>query len=212
MRALPALAALLLWSAPAAAQHWSTPSFQSPRRADDLGVYLIRPTEPFDGWGVAGIWRQTGNIDLGVRGGLLAADNEFDDDTELIWILGAEASGPLALFGRGSPLLAAWSLGVGGAFNSGSIIDVPVGVSIGAQLGSPGFLIIPYVQPRASFFLSDDEFGEGDEGVDLILDVGADFVVGENLIVRAGASFGGEDVGALGIGIAWRLARGVAVR
>ena len=51
------------------AQSWDSPSFMSPVQGDDVGVYFV------DGdvadWGLQGIWRQTGNLNLGIRGGVL---------------------------------------------------------------------------------------------------------------------------------------------
>ena len=56
---------LLVLPAAGRAQHWETPTFFAPRPADDIGAYLV-DTEGGD-IGLAGIWRQSGNVNLGVR-------------------------------------------------------------------------------------------------------------------------------------------------
>ena len=133
MRARSGLIALMLGAAvtaPAAAQAWDNPSFFAPRAHDDVGLYLINP-EGGD-LGFTAMWRQSGNINLGVRGGI------GGDSDNRIWLLGAELYGPLNL-ATGMPLLFAWNTGVGASFGDGyTAMRIPLGVSVGIDLGQAG--------------------------------------------------------------------------
>ena len=102
-RIITALAATVFAAAPASAQMWDSPTFFAPRPGEDLGLYLIDSDGGGD-VGVMAIWRQQGNLNLGVRGGV-AGDNIM---------IGSEFFGDLT--GPGRPLLMAWNLGVGATF------------------------------------------------------------------------------------------------
>jgi hypothetical protein len=194
---------LLLFSAgSAAAQAWDTPSFFSPRPGEDIGVYLIDPEGPGD-VGFAAIWRQEGNLNLGVRGGYT---NEH-------FSLGAEFYGPLGILGPQSPLLVSWMLGLGATFNDVTWLRVPLGASVGLNLNAGSLNIIPYVHPRVAFdlYAFDTPAGEETETeFNFIVDLGADVNLGERFVLRVGASFGEWD--ALGVGIAYRTGRRLIVR
>ncbi len=203
-----AVAALTLsiLAAPAAAQ-WDSPTFFSPRAADDLGVYLIFP-DPGD-LGIVGIWRQTGNIDLGVRAGFV----DFGRDTG--FLIGAELFGPVNIFPPGTPLRAAWMTGVGATFDGVTYLRIPLGLSLGATLASgSGFTLTPYIHPRVAFdvfsFDVGDDREETETELNVDVDLGADIGLGRSFILRFGATFGESDV--VGIGLAWRMPRGVVVR
>ncbi|MBI4410560.1 MAG: hypothetical protein HY561_12680 [Gemmatimonadetes bacterium] len=200
--------AVLLAPAPAAAQlgalaAWDAPSFLPPRPADELGGYLIDP--PAGTWGLVGIWRQTGNLNLGVRGGIL--DREAADDLGVL--LGAEVFGLLVPSGRDLPFDLGWSLGMGATFDGGTFLRIPAGVNAGLRLGSPGFVFVPYVHPRLAlqvFSLNDQT--EVELGV--TTDIGVDLHLGRSFLVRAGAALGDHD--ALGVGAAVRTGRRVVAR
>jgi hypothetical protein len=194
-------AALLLGTSSAlSAQAWDAPAFFAPRAHDDIGVYAFVPEH--GDWGVQGIWRQSGNINLGVRAGL-------GDDLVLV---GAEFYGPLEL--AASPLLLAWQVGIGAGFNDVTLLRVPVGVSIGAEVGGPGTLqLLPYAFPRvalelAAWDVGDDERTETDIG--LALDLGADLTISPELLLRVGATL--ADRSAFGVGLAYRMQRRIVVR
>jgi hypothetical protein len=203
------LAALLLvgFAAPAAAQAWDTPSFFAPRPHDDVGAYLIKP-EGGD-LGVVAIWRQSGNINLGVRGGI------GGDSDDRVFMLGAELYGPVPLATTGLPILLAWNTGIGAGFNGVTSLRIPLGVSIGLDLGrESGLAITPYVHPRATFDLFVIERANGEEDTetdfDVEVDIGADVQLGERWLLRAGFSLANVEV--FGVGLAYRLPRAVAVR
>lgn len=193
----------------AAAQSWESPTYFAPMLHDDIGLYLV-DTEGVSSVGMTGIWRQSGNLNLGVRGGV--APGTFD------WLLGVELYGPLDL-GPTSPVLLAWIVGAGGAFGGGSegadltAVRIPAGVSIGLNLDAGGTTIVPYVHPRAAFDLriassNGDEDTDSDVNVDV--DLGADVLLGERFIFRGGITLG--EFNSFGAGIAYRIPRGVTVR
>lgn len=205
--AAAAFIALGLAAASPAAGQWESPTFFSPRAGDDLGAYLVFP-DPGD-LGIVGIWRQTGRIDLGVRAGFI----DFGNDTGVL--VGAELFGPVNLFGPGTPISAAWMSGIGATFDGVTWLRIPLGLSVGATLASSGGLsITPYVHPRVAFDLFAYDTGRDEEETDSELnvdvDLGADLALGRSFILRFGATFGESDV--IGIGLAWRMARGVVVR
>jgi hypothetical protein len=210
MRARSGLIALTLLAAikgPAAAQAWDNPTFFAPRAHDDIGAYLVNP-EGGD-LGFAAIWRQSGNINLGVRGGV------GGDSDDRIWLLGAELYGPLNL-ATGAPLLLAWNTGVGASFGDGfTALRIPLGVSVGIDLGAAGagISILPYVHPRAVFDLVAVEIGdeeETDSEFDFDVDIGADIGIGERWILRGGVSLVNSTT--FGFGVAYRIPRPVTVR
>jgi opacity protein-like surface antigen len=205
-RSIGFAAALVITAASAAqAQHWETPTFFSPRPHDDLGVYAIKP-EGGD-WGVVGIWRQSGGINLGVRGGV---GGPSGDRTVLV---GAELFGPIAL--NAPPLALYWVTGIGASFNGVTALRIPLGVSVGAPLGTEGGLVItPYVHPRGALdvfaFDNADNEEETDTEFNFDVDLGVDLAITPRFSLKAGYTVG--DVSVFGLGAAFRLGRGAAVR
>ncbi|MGH7552612.1 MAG: hypothetical protein ACREMQ_06245 [Longimicrobiales bacterium] len=202
--AVMALLVLCICAGPAAAQSWESPTFFSPVPHDDIGLYLAKAEEVDDaGW--LAIWRQSGNINLGVRAGL--APGFFD------WLLGAEFYGPLNLF-QDSRILLSWIVAGGAMFGDGvTALRIPVGASFGANLGSGSFQIIPYVHPRVTFdLIAEDVAGQEETDTEFYVDVdlGADLQVGESLVFRAGFTLG--DFTTFGAGVAYRIPRRVVVR
>lgn len=197
-----AAAFLAAGAGPVAGQAWDAPSFLSPRPGDDLGVYFFDPAG--GDWGLMGIWRQTGAINLGVRGGI--ADTPGDARI----LLGSEVFGSLVEEGYRSPLDLTWTAGIGATFGDGTAFRIPVGMSIGREFRGAGFGLQPYVHPRVAF----DHYSSGDASdseFNVLADLGVDMHVGSSLKLRVGASLG--DAGdAFGFGVAWRAERGVAVR
>ena len=209
MRAMMGAAVLAVAGATSASgQSWESPTFFSSAPPEDIGVFLTVP----DGGdaGFMGIWRQgsTGSIGLGVRAGF----TDFGDEGDIL--LGAEFYGGLGQLLAGSALEAAWYSGVGVTFGDGAdLYRVPLGVSVGLPLGSGGVRIRPYALPRAVLDLLVYEDGPGDDtrtDFDLAVDVGADVAVGDRLIVKAGWTLTDRQV--LGIGVTWRMSRGVIIR
>ena len=205
---LVALALAFSAWAPAALQAqtraWAAPSFMAPIRDDDIGLYFIKPKDT--DWGIAGTWRQSGGLNLGVRGEYVELDN-FGGQVDSRWGIGADAKGfigPMA-----PPLAAAWTAGLGALIGSGlSALSIPVGLSLGLRLASGDLVLTPYVHPRVSFMYTsfDQSVGGGSETRFLFdTDVGAELELSRQMILRLGGTFG--DQPALGAGLGRRLGR-----
>lgn len=201
--------ALLLaaWPAALGAQAWDAPSFLSPRPGDDLGFYYVQPDRA--DWGLAGIWRQSGSIDLGLRAAIFKQKDVPGADGDIAFGVGSEFFGTLLRAGADFPLDVTWALGAGATFGDVTHFRIPAGVSVGRTLGGPGIVIQPYVHPRVAL---DGFASDGNSETDFILlsDVGVDVGLTPSLKVRLGVTFGDDD--ALGLGAAFRMERGVEVR
>lgn len=204
---------MVVSAAPAMAQAWDSPSFFAPRPGEDLGIFI---TAPEDGdIGVQGIWRQEGNLNLGVRGGVGGVEGNRSI------LLGAEFYGGLPI--SSLPVNATWILGFGAGFDDDvTALRVPLGVSIGTYLGEgSGIRIQPYVHPRVAFDLVAIEIGEEEEtetDFSFAVDIGADIDLTDSWVVKVGYTFAaGPDYdtsfdfypNTFGAGIAYRMPRRV---
>jgi hypothetical protein len=194
----------------ATAQSWDAPSFFGPRPMDDIGIYISRTERRFggDATGLSAIWRQSGNLNLGVRAGV--GDLEDPGGTVLV---GSELYGSLNRLVPGSGLDVAWILGAGAVFGSNyTFFSLPLGVSIGLRLGSGSVSIAPYVHPRVALDIEAfDTDGEEETFTDgsVVVDIGADVNIGPRFILRVGGSL--ADRKAYGIGLALRWPRPISV-
>ena len=214
-----ALVALPVLTGSARAQVWDAPLFFSPRPHDDIGLYYFRSNDAFFGQDVSGlkaIWRQSGNINLGVHAGF----GDTDDIGETL-LVGAELSNSLTSMSASTGLIMAWHLGAGAIFGDDyAQLGVPLGVSLGFNLGSGGStMILPYAHPRVSFDLVAVEFGDEEEtetDFGFAVDLGVDLQLGERFVLKAAYTIGSEnDFGkrdAFGIGAALRIPRRAVVR
>lgn len=191
---------------------WDAPTFFSPRPMDDVGIYAFKTNASSlsDPTGLKIIWRQSGNINLGVHAGT----GDLDDIGQAI-LLGAELYAPLSRLAASTGLAISAGIGAGAVFGDNYVdLSIPLGISIGANLGSGGVGILPYVNPRVSFDVSsfDDQFDNEhtDTNIGLEIDLGVDISLGERFVLRGGASFGDRE--AYGAGIALRIPRKVVVR
>lgn len=189
------LAALLL--ATDARAQWDAPSFLPPRPGDDIGIYL----SSIEGFGLQGIWRQQGNMNLGLRIGYI-------DKAGGQVLVAAETWGRLMEADVDLPVDVTWTLGAGAVFNGGTDLEVPAGLSIGRVLDMEPLTLQIYAHPRLALFFRSQLEDELD--LDGLFDLGLDAVLNENLKLRFGATLGQED--ALGIGVAYRWSRGAVVR
>lgn len=206
-RTASAAAVLLLCAAPAAAQSWDTPSFLSPRPADDIGAFAFQPEG--GEWGFGAMWRQSGNVNLGVRAAIAGRSGAR------AVLLGAELIGPVRFAGTypGSPLGVAWTAGVGASMNGVTALSIPLGITAGVTLPLGGAVLVPYVHPRVAFNLTSQTLGDGeqtDTEFTVPVDVGTELQIGESIVIRAGFTL--ADVNVLGAAVALRIPRRVAVR
>ena len=200
IRLLVVSLAILVNAAPSRAQiAFDAPSFMPPRPGDDIGVYL----SDIGDFGIQGIRRQTGNLNLGLRLGYI------DGPGDGAIVVGAETWDLLIAAGDALPVDVAWTLGAGAAINGGTTLEVPAGLSFGLPVDLDPIQLQVYAHPRLGLFV----YAAGnDTDLDLkgLFDIGVDAVLNENFKLRLGATFGGPD--ALGIGIAYRWTRGAIVR
>ena len=190
---------------------WDAPTFFSPRPMDDVGIYAFKTDAASigDPTGLKLIWRQSGNLNLGVHAGTADLDNIGQTI-----LLGGEFYGPLSGATASTGLIMSWGLGAGAVFGDNYIdLSIPAGVSVGMNLGTGGVSFLPYVHPRVSFDVSSFDTPGGEEtetNLGLSIDLGVDVGLGESFILRAGGSFGDRD--AFGAGLALRIPRRVTVR
>ena len=172
-----------------------TPTFTAPTSGDDLGVYLSDAGD----FAIEGIWRrQMGGYDLGFRAGV-ADDWRRSGDPALL--VGAGLRNPFTI--EDVPLELAVTAGAQAAVHAD---DSDAGFQIGVSVGDtfvPGTLAVtPYIHPRLAF-VSSDEPNEDDLKLELLADIGFDFVFQPNLSIRIGFGLGDPTAG-WGIGLSWR--------
>lgn len=208
----PLLAALLFAltsSTAATAQIWDAPMFFAPRPMDDLGLYYVRTNGSLrDASGLKAIWRQSGNLNLGVHAGIGDLDNAGNTI-----MVGAELYGGLNSLLPGSGIDISWNLGAGATFGDDyTYFTVPFGASLGLRLGSGSVQVQPYVHPRISLDILAVGSGAAErtdtEG-SVAVDLGADVNLGPRWVLRGAYSLADRD--AFGIGLAMRWPRGVSV-
>lgn len=179
---------------------WDAPSFMPPRPGDDIGIYL----SDIGDFGIQGIWRQGGNLNLGLRLGYI--DRDLVDGTITV---GAETWDLLVTAGDALPVDVAWTLGAGAAFNGGTTLGVPLGLTFGLPVDFDPFRLQFYAHPRLGLFVHSVADNTNLE-LGGLFDLGVDALLNEDLKLRLGATFGHRD--ALGIGLAYRWTRGAVVR
>lgn len=182
---------VLTLSAGEARAQWDVPSFLAPRPQADAGIYI----SDLGDFGIEGIWRRTGNLNLGLRVGYI------DTYRDGLITVGAETWGLLAPADQSLPVDVTWTAGLGATFNGGTSLAVPLGLSIGRTLDLGTRDIQVYGHPRIELlFHSDGRNGDDDADLDAVLDIGADIELSARWTLRVGASLGGPE--ALGIGLA----------
>lgn len=187
---------------------WDAPLFFSPKPMDDIGLYYVRSLN--DVGGLKAIWRQSGNLNLGLHAGVGNLDNAGNTI-----MLGGEFYKPLRSLAASTGLLMSGAVGFGGMFGDKYVAaSIPVGVSVGLNLGNASTSILPYVHPRVSYDIVaiDDAFGNEHTETDFAFaaDIGADVTLGDRFIVRGAWTLGDRE--AWGIGAALRIPRKVVVR
>jgi hypothetical protein len=189
---------VVLASASQASAQWSAPSYMPPRPGEDIGVYLAAA----DGLSIQGIWRQHGNLNLGLRVGYMEGYGGM--------ITAAETWGPIFTAGVDFPLDVTWTVGAGAVFGDGTAAEVPVGISMGSTLPFHPFMVQIYGHPRLSLVLGDGSPGTKDTELAGLFDLGVDITTARGVTLRLGTTLG--TFNALGAGLAWSWGRAVEVR
>jgi hypothetical protein len=207
MKATTRIAALALagfgFAGSAGAQAFDVPSFLPPRPGDDIGVYL----STIGDFGIEGIWRQQGNLNLGLRLGYVDYDSPVRDGAVTV---GAESWGLIKAADYSFPLDVSWTAGLGAGFNGGTLLEVPVGLSLGRTFDGGSIPIQLYGHPRIALFVFSNDAGD-DTDLEFLFDLGADFMFSPSWKLRVGASLGSYD-DVIGVGLAYRAGRSVSVR
>jgi hypothetical protein len=191
----------LLAAAPVAAQGWDTPMFLPPYVGEEIGGY---PTFPSSGdWGLQGIWRQQGSLNLGLRGGVARTGG----GAPTVLLVGVEAWGGL---GRRSDktLDLNWVTGLGATFRGHySNLRIPLGISIGKRLQVPGLALTPYILPRLAYQLEGLQ-SRTHSTLNFEMDLGLDLTLASSVTFRAVGTVGAWDT--FGLGVAFPVGRSVA--
>jgi hypothetical protein len=183
-----------------ASAQWSAPSFLPPRPGDDIGIYF----SSIENFGVQGIWRQQGNLNLGVRAGWI------DGPRHGGVVTAAESWGLLVHAGQGLPVDVAWTAGAGAVFDGGTSLEVPVGLSVGRTVLLAPVAVQLYAHPRLALIMTTGTDDPDETEIGGLFDLGADLVTAGGLKLRLGATLGTFD--AIGLGLAMSWGRAVEVR
>jgi len=187
-------AATLALGASAGAQETGTPVFSAPYRAfakHELGLSLSAP-ESAD-LGFEGFYSfASGRNDFGLRVGFL-------DDDHTDFVVGGRFRTRLITHSEDFPLDGALTLGVGGVFyDGGSVVRVPIGLSLGRRIDSKssGISFVPYVQPVLV-----PTFSSGDSELEFAFGMGLDIRLTRRFDLRVSGAVG--DLEGFAVSFAW---------
>ncbi len=197
------LCALAVSVAPARAQTFDVPSFNTPFGEDGWGVYLI--FQDFDGAGGMGTWRKSGaNLDVGIRAALV------DRGNDLGLFGGVDLKNEFYRADDNFPLDMGWvtGIGLGGVPDRDSgVIRIPGGVSFGREVpvNQGSSILRPYVYPRlgldVAFFPRRQDGDTSDVSLHFDVDLGLDWQFQGNFAARIALTLGHNE--ALGIGLSF---------
>ncbi len=171
---------------PAQAQVF-TPTYQSSRLINDVGIYLS--DGPGD-LGIEGVWR---GGPLGIRAG-------FVDAAGGLLSIGGELRSPLAV--AGAPIGLAFTAGAQGLIGGDdNAVGVQAGLAAGYTFRPQGAAFTPYIHPRIGLV---DPLGPDDFSVRALADVGVDVEFWNNLVLRFGVKLEDRVGASWGVGLAVR--------
>lgn len=200
-----AAAALCSLSAKAGAQAWNYPSFQPPEVVNREYNFAVADG---GGAGTAFIfqWREglSPRSQLSLDAGL--ADPEGGDTK---FLLGGQFAYQLVTATATVPFDLLLTAGAYGAFVNGTLVRLPVGVSVGRRFPLEGGLAItPYVHPRMAIDICASCDTGDNSDVSLDFDIGANFEFTPQFALRFSGLFTGADDrrwdNAFGLSLAWR--------
>lgn len=171
-----------------------TPSFLSPERGSEAGVFLSGGFGPSGDLALEAVRRREhGPFDLGFRVGI------GDTGSGVALLFGADYRNPVEA--DLAPLRVAATGGAQIAVGSAAGFGVDAGVSVGASFASGDLRIAPYLHPRVALVETLRAAG----GLDLavLADLGVDLQFAPNLIGRLALGLG-EPTAHFSIGLAWR--------
>jgi hypothetical protein len=181
---LAVLASGLVFASTAQAQVF-TPTYQSPRLVNELGVHVS------DGPGsmaLSGIW----------RGGPVGLRVGYVDTAGGLLSIGGELRNALAM--QGAPLGLAFTAGAQGLLGESNAVGVQAGLSAGYTFTGTGLVLTPYLHPRLAMV---NTLGSDNLEFRVLADVGTDIEFYNNILVRFGVKL--DDLGSnFGVGIGVR--------
>ena len=195
-------------AATAGAQAWNYPSFQQPRTIEREYNFAIAASDGYAGNTFLFQWREgmTQGNQLSFDFGL--AD---PDVTGTKLLLGGQFAHQLFVSSAQVPFDLLFTAGVNGAFGGGSLLRIPIGVSVGRRFPLEGGLAItPYVHPRLALDVCSGCERASSSSVGLDFDIGADFAFSPQFSLRFSAVFSGSDYfvdksdNGFGLSLAWR--------
>lgn len=196
---------LVLAAAPARAQSFDAPSFQTPFRESGFGAYALSPSA--DEYGGMAILRRSGTrVDLGLRAGV------FDRTTDSRYFAGVEVKrGAEPADATGTEIAMVTGFGVGWIPDRDEMrLRFPLGFTWGARHEAGSLAYVPYVHPRALLDVDlvqspadrPDEDWDSDVNLGFDLDLGFDLEIRRAVALRFAATLGTDDV--VGVGVAFR--------
>lgn len=192
-------AATLALAAPLAAQETGTPVFKSPYRTfttSEIGA-SFSDGEGYE-WALEGFYGYgRGPWDVGLRAGYISfGDNAADEGG---FLLGADARTRVVNSSESFPLDGALTLGVGTVIDGGTVVFLPIGISLGRRVLLEGSetSFVPYVHPVLTPVLGSDS----DEDLDFSLGLGVDIKFTRNLDIRVAGALGDRDGVSIGFAI-----------
>ncbi|MDT8369548.1 MAG: hypothetical protein RQ745_10100 [Longimicrobiales bacterium] len=192
----------LLASAPEASAQvaWDTPLLAHPFAPEGWGIYVAE-TDPGDDIATFGQWRgRWHGHRVAIRAGI---GEEADDD--LAVFSGVDVSGSLYRAQDGDPPLALdWVSGFGLGIGEDVLVSIPLGVVAGWNIALDDATIRPYGGPRVVLdgWIGDDTpRGDDDLELEVLVDLGADFVFDPGWAIRFGATLGDRDGIAVGVAL-----------
>ena len=192
-------AATLALAAPLAAQETGTPVFKSPYRTfttSEIGA-SFSDGEGYE-WALEGFYGYgRGPWDVGIRAGYMSFGDGAADEGG--FLLGADARTRVVNSSESFPLDGALTLGVGTVIDGGTVVFLPIGISLGRRVLLEGSetSFVPYVHPVLTPVLGSDS----DDDLDFSLGLGVDIKFTRNLDIRVAGSLGDRDGVSIGFAI-----------
>ena len=203
-------------SAPAHAQAWNYPSFQTPRVTTREFNFGIADGGQLSGNSFVFQWREgrTPRTQLSLDLGVAETDLGAGAGNDTRFLAGVQLGHQLVFANQNAPADILMTVGVNGAFgDGGSLLSIPFGASLGRRFVLDGGLAFtPYVHPRLALdYCGDCDAGDGESELETNIDLGASFDVTRNVALRISATFGDDDGfirsgDAFGVSLAWTTA------
>jgi hypothetical protein len=203
MIAVLASAAAMMTAAPAGAQAWHYPAFQTPTIASREFNFAVAGGGDYGTTGLAQ-WREGIGPDTH-----LAFDLGFASPSgSTFFLIGGGIGQRLFRATQETPIDLTLTGGIYGAFSSDfSVVRLPVGVVVGHRFPlSGGLALTPYAHPRLSVDVCASSCHGTGTDLKVNFDIGADFEVSRQLSLRSALTVGGVSDGPSKVGVGFGIA------